>query len=310
MPAAALPDLPDLSARWETDALDLDAYLRRIQYDGPRVPSLAVLRELQRAHLQAIPFENLDVMAGIEVRLDMDSLQDKLVRRGRGGYCHEHNILFATVLSRLGFEVAGRNARILMGDDERRLTPLGHTMLAVFVEGRAWHVDVGVGNIGPREPMPLEDGVQVDHDGWRYRIDRGPGGRWVLRHLRDDGWFNVYQFTDETYYRVDYGEQNFLVMYHPDSPFHKQIIVQYNGAESRYALTGRQLKTWRPGRDVEQREISDSAFPSVLEQVFGLEIDSAQLGALLKRLDEPENPKSQGEGDHGPTDERDHAGSQ
>ena len=33
-----------------TDAPDLDAYFRRIGYDGPREPTLAVLRELHALH--------------------------------------------------------------------------------------------------------------------------------------------------------------------------------------------------------------------------------------------------------------------
>ncbi|MGL6249636.1 MAG: arylamine N-acetyltransferase family protein, partial [Billgrantia desiderata] len=49
------------STQWETSALDLDAYLARIDYRGPLAPSLETLTALQQAHLAAVPFENLEI---------------------------------------------------------------------------------------------------------------------------------------------------------------------------------------------------------------------------------------------------------
>ena len=71
--------------------LDLDAYLRRIGYDGPRKASLEVLNALHALHPRAIPFENLDPLMGITPRLDLESLQTKLIVGQRGGYCFEQN---------------------------------------------------------------------------------------------------------------------------------------------------------------------------------------------------------------------------
>ncbi|HEY6895457.1 MAG TPA: arylamine N-acetyltransferase, partial [Rhodanobacteraceae bacterium] len=67
--------------------LDLEAYLARIQWNGARTPTLATLRALLQAHMRAIPFENLDVLLGRPVRLDLDGVQSKLVLARRGGYC-------------------------------------------------------------------------------------------------------------------------------------------------------------------------------------------------------------------------------
>ncbi len=44
--------------------MDIEAYLRRIQYDGPRDPSPTTLRGLHRQHLFTVPFENLDIPLG------------------------------------------------------------------------------------------------------------------------------------------------------------------------------------------------------------------------------------------------------
>jgi len=84
-----------------TEALDLDAYLARIGYDGGVDPTVETLAALHRAHVLSIPFENLDILLGRPIRLDLASLQAKLIRARRGGYCFEQNSLFAAVLERL-----------------------------------------------------------------------------------------------------------------------------------------------------------------------------------------------------------------
>ena len=85
--------------------MDLPAYLRRINYRGEQSPTAATLRELHRAHLLAVPFENLDIHLGRTILLDQDALFDKIVTRRRGGFCYELNGLFALLLRGLGFEV-------------------------------------------------------------------------------------------------------------------------------------------------------------------------------------------------------------
>ncbi|UUT36246.1 arylamine N-acetyltransferase [Microbacterium elymi] len=72
--------------------LDLDRYLDRIGYSGTREATRQVLDEIIARHTTAIPFENLDPFLGTPNRLDLESLQRKLVDRGRGGYCFEHNL--------------------------------------------------------------------------------------------------------------------------------------------------------------------------------------------------------------------------
>src|SRR5690606_13031290 len=229
--------LGHLSTRWDSEPLDLPAYLERIGQDGPLPPTLDTLRALQAAHLDAIPFEGLDPYLGRPVPLDIESLQDKLVRRGRGGYCHEQNILFATVLDRLGFQVTGRSARMLMGSDELEITEIGHTILSVVIDGTDWHVDVGIGNAGPRGPLPLVEGGEFTTGPWRYRMDRSGLGHWLLRLWRPGGWFNLVHFTEERFYRADYADQNYVVATKPTSPFVQKMMVQHNGADTRHVLT-------------------------------------------------------------------------
>jgi len=91
------------SGRSQRCMMDLDAYFRRIGYSGSRAPTLETLAALHALHPTAIPFENLDTLRGAPVRLDLDSLERKLVRQRRGGYCFEQNLLLRTCSPRSGF---------------------------------------------------------------------------------------------------------------------------------------------------------------------------------------------------------------
>src|SRR5260221_833573 len=95
--------------------LDIEAYFRRIEYAGERKPTLSALHDLHLAHATHIPFENLDVMLRRPIRLDLASIESKLVHNRRGGYCFEQNLLIAAVLEQLGFSVTLLAARVRFG---------------------------------------------------------------------------------------------------------------------------------------------------------------------------------------------------
>src|SRR5450755_3294038 len=106
-----------------TSSVDLDAYFERIGHLGDCGPTLETLRRLHALHAEAIAFENLSPFLGEEVKLDISSLQDKLVRGGRGGYCFEQNLLFWHVLTVLGFQVTGLAARVRLTVPEHIVMP-------------------------------------------------------------------------------------------------------------------------------------------------------------------------------------------
>ena len=274
---------PHPSTLWETQELDLEAYMDRIGHDGPREPTLETLRTLQAAHLDAIPFEGLDSVLGRDVHIDLVSVQDKLIRRRRGGYCHEHNTLFATVLDRLGFRVTGRAARILMGADEHRIGPVSHSILSVEVDGVDHHVDVGVGNTGPRGPIPLVEGDQTATGPWVYRMERTDLGHWLLRLRRPGDWFNVLQFTEEPYYRADYAVHNFFSSKNPSSPFVRRIVVEHNGGHVRRSLADLKLSAFHPSGERHTQDLTPEEIPHVLRSVFDLHLPEEHEQALVAR---------------------------
>ncbi|MGR6920593.1 arylamine N-acetyltransferase family protein [[Actinomadura] parvosata] len=222
---------------WDIEKLDIDAYLRRIGYDGPHTPAAGTLRAVHLAHVRAIPFENLDVLLGRDISLDLGSLQDKMVTGGRGGYCHEHNLLFAAALERLGFTVTRHLARIRLGG--RRHLPRSHAMLTVVAEGRTWLADVGFGGEGLVEPMPFEDGASVRSGPWRWRLAR-EDDFWVLYAGEEQ----LYAFRpEEPQLPSDFEVANFYVSRHPQSPFTRHVLAQRTTADERVRLEGRSFAT-------------------------------------------------------------------
>lgn len=227
-------------AEWETDRLDLDAYLERIAYRGALAGDAETLRGLHRAHATTIPFENLDIVLGRGIELDLESVQDKLVRRKRGGYCFEHNLLLAAVLERLGYAVTRLAARVQPSGAGVRT----HMLLRVVAEGRAWLADVGFG-ASLLEPLPLEP-TTARQGGWSYRLEQADSGAWLLRSGKLEGWSEMYEFSLEPQRPIDYAVYNHYTATHPRSPFVGQVVAQRLEADVQHVLRGGMLTT-RPG---------------------------------------------------------------
>src|SRR3954451_24890203 len=112
--------------------VDLDAYVQRIRWTGPTTPTYDTLAGLISAHTTHIPFENLDVLLNRPIRLDLDSIQAKLVRANRGGYCYEHATLMAAVLEALGFQLTRHAARVILFGPASE-APRSHMFLSVVI---------------------------------------------------------------------------------------------------------------------------------------------------------------------------------
>ncbi|QEV20666.1 arylamine N-acetyltransferase family protein [Streptomyces alboniger] len=266
---------------WNGEELDFDAYLARLGHTGETKPDLHTLRALHRAHVAAIPFENLEMMLGRPVPLDLAALQDKMVRRRRGGYCYEQNLLFAAALERIGFDVIGLGARVRAGASTTRAVT--HMLLKVEADGEEWHCDVGFGADGLLEPIRLRDGVEARQGDWRYRIDReGDEGPLVLRTWRSDGWFDLYAYTLERRLPVDYVVMNHYTSTHPRSSFIRQPVVQKAAPEARRRLVGDQLSVTHPDGSVVQQSVPVGELAGFLARKFGIELDADDSAELIR----------------------------
>jgi N-hydroxyarylamine O-acetyltransferase len=249
-------------------ALDLGAYLARIGHVGDLSPTPAVLEGLHLAHATHIPFENLDILLGRPIRLDLASLQAKLVHGKRGGYCFEQNLLFAAVLEHLGFRVTRLAARVRYGTT--RLLPRTHMLLTVDIQGGTWLADVGFGGEGLLRPLPLIAGQETRHYAWTYRVVE-ESGLWILQSHSGEGWNDLYAFTREPQHLVDFEMASYYVSTHPDSIFVRSLTAQRPTPEARYILRKREF-TVQCGETATSRTLEGNVeLLGLLGEYFGLD---------------------------------------
>lgn len=272
-----------LGTEWGVERLDLAGYLARVRCPQPPPPTADGLRRLHRAHLGAICFENLDVALGRGVSTDLVDIQAKLVDARRGGYCHEHNLLFAAALEQLGFEVTRLLARAR--DDGRVVLPRGHATLLVRADGATWLTDVGFGSDGLLEPLRLAEGRAVRQGGWAYRLERR-GADWVLRAGLPDASV-LYSFTPGEYRRADFEQANYFVSTHPSSPFATELIVQRTSADARYALRGLDLTITLATRRKAHRRVAARDLRAVLRDTFALDLTAGEAHTLAAFVTRP-----------------------
>lgn len=204
--------------------IDLDAYFERIGLSGPMPPTLATLNALTAAHVQAIPFENLDVLLGRPIDLTPAALADKLVGRGRGGYCFEQNGLLLEVLLALGFQATGLSARVRYQRPRGDVPPRTHLFVRVDLDGEAWAADVGVGGLSMTSAIRLdvEDEQRTPHE--PRRIVRE--GDVLFNQVRfGEDWHDVYEFTGEAMPPIDRIVANWFTSAHPESHFKNRLVV-------------------------------------------------------------------------------------
>ena len=260
------------------EAVDLADYAARIGFTGELLPSAECLRELHLAHATHVPFENIEVLMGRPVRLDIESLWKKLVVGRRGGYCFEQNTLFAAVLEKVGFPVRRLAARVRMG--AAGITARNHMLLAVEADGRQWLCDVGFGGEALLCPIAWLPGETSAQFAWKYRLmEEAPG--YVLQMWRPEGWLDLYSFTLEEQHAVDYEVANYFTLTHPDSFFRKQLMVDIPGPEIRVTLVGRRLIERRPDGDSEVLLADDAAVLETLAERFGMHFPAGTAFPLM-----------------------------
>ena len=265
--------------------MDLDAYFARVGFNGARVPTLNALRDLHLAHAQAIAFENLNPLLGWRVALDLPSIEEKLVRSGRGGYCFEQNALLATALRELGFNVTGLAARVLLNAPEDAIRPRTHMLLKIDLDGESHIADVGFGGLTLTRPLRLVAGLEQStaHEPFRLiPLDDG----FKLQALIGEAWKTLYRFDLQPQFDVDYEVSNHYTSTHPASHFRSMLVAARPVPGGRYALSNNQLAIHHIGAPSERRVLTNvQEVRQVLESMFGLTLPAAaELDPALARV--------------------------
>jgi N-hydroxyarylamine O-acetyltransferase len=254
--------------------MDIQSYLDRIGSRGPLTHTAETLRDLQVAHLQTVPFENLSIHAHQPIVLDDESLFDKVVARRRGGFCYELNGLFAALLRALGFQVTMLSAAVARPDGTFG-PDFDHMALQVNLEERwlaRWLVDVGFGD-SFRHPLRLDERGEQPEGAQAFRIAED-GGHLLL--LRRDGpekpWQPQYRFTLQPYEYPDYAGMCHFHQTSPESHFTRQTLCSLATPEGRITLSGRKLITTHGGERQEKNVESEDERAALLRELFGVTV--------------------------------------
>ena len=242
-----------------TTPFDLDAYFRRIGYTGARAPTLETLRAVHFRHTEALPFENLDPFLRRPVRLDMESLQQKMVRGGRGGYCYEQNLLLMHALNALGFNAKGLAARVLWNAAVTNSTPpRTHMLLLLDVDGKAHIADAGFGVMTLTGPLRLEAATEQATPHEPYRLKR-VGEEYLLEARMRGEWKPLYRFSLQEQPLPDIEIYSWYVSNHPESRFVTGLMVARAAADCRYTLLNNEFAAHRLQGASERRVLTSAA---------------------------------------------------
>lgn len=256
--------------------MEVSTYLNRIGYDGPLNQIAETLRALHRAHMMSVPFENLDIPLRNKIVLSVPSFYDKIVRRGRGGFCYELNGLFGWLLEQLGFNVTLYSARVFEGQEPG--SDFDHLVLEVHLEQR-WLADVGFGD-SFLEPIPLDEITEQEQQDSLYRLSRDEDGWTVLRRRPGSNWEPQYEFT---LISRQLGEFSEMCEYHqtsPESSFTQKRICSMATEKGRISLSDMHLIITESGVREERELTSIEEYGLALQSYFGVQVEGLDFGMV------------------------------
>ena len=285
--------------------INLPAYLKRIQLPSNPLPppTLPTLKLICAQHNRCIPFENIDVVLKRSIKIDLQSLETKIVLNKRGGYCFEQNTLLQAVLLQVGYSTVRRVlCRVRSGRDET-MPATANTHVALIVQDqsldRKYIVDVAFGGKQSIHPLRLDmnEETQTVSDGlFRTRaVDDGYTLIETKNSNNESSWRSLYKFRDETAESVDCEMGNFWTSNYPTSRFCTQFFisrrvgVEGGRDEFHYILNNSYVARRYDGSGVgvdEERIIqSKKELLDLVRNVFDVQLSEEEEGNDLKGID-------------------------
>jgi len=252
--------------------IDLNAYLRRLRYDGPLGADLATLRAITTAHVNAIPFENLNPLLRLPVSLELADIERKLVHEHRGGYCFEQNGLLLAALRALGYDASGLIARVLWMKPEDAVVAQTHMLLRVELSGESWLVDVGFGSMALSGALRLQPDIAQPTGNEPFRLLEQQGD-WRMQAQVKDEWRTLYRFDLQPRPAIDYVVANHYTSTYPESHFLHSLIMARTLADRRLGLRNREFVVHHTGGESVRRVLAGvDEIKQVMRDEFGIRL--------------------------------------
>jgi N-hydroxyarylamine O-acetyltransferase len=248
---------------------DPNPYLARINFTGPADPNPDTLRRLHLAHLRAVPFENLDISLGRPIVCDEQRFLHKIVTLRRGGFCYELNGAFAALLRTLGYNVTLLSARVSRPDGSAS-PEFDHLALHVHLD-EPWLADVGFGD-SFLEPLRLNDGIEQEQHGHRFRIAEVGDVMIVQRQDPAGVWNSQYQFRRVPKNLTDFARRCHFHQTSPESHFTQQRICTLPTLDGRITLADLKFICTRNNLREERLLNNEEEWLTVLKRDFGVKL--------------------------------------
>lgn len=262
----------------------IESYLARIGHTVAPPVDENGLFELHRSHAFSIPFENVSPFLGEPVSLELEALHEKLLRRGRGGYCFEQNGLFAWALSELRFDFQVLLARVQLQNPEPG--PLTHQLGIATVKGKEYLCDVGFGGPSIRYPMPFETGRVEIQDSEAFRLTENADLGYGLQQRQEDGtWMPLYWFRRQRVLPVDILMGNHFCATWEKSIFRGHLLCSLPFPGGKHTLMSRELKERREGSLKEAKKLATGEeLVRELRERFRIELSAEEGRRLAERF--------------------------
>jgi len=249
--------------------LNIPLYLKRINYTKEVKLNKETLFELQRRHLKSIPFENLDIHFGIEIKLDIDSIYTKIILNKRGGFCYELNGLFYHLLNDIGFDVRMISGRVYRKDNSYT-NEYDHLSIIATIENQKYLVDVGFGKFS-LEPLEIKFDINLTDDFGQFRFNQYDAHYLRINEIINDNLIPQYIFKTK---ERNFSEFEFMCRFHQrskDSHFTKKKVISIVTNNGRITLNDNQLKITK-GKLEKETLFKEKEFDSKLKEYFDIVI--------------------------------------
>jgi len=243
------------------EKMNIEDYINRINYSGDLSPNLEVLKGLQSAHLLNVPFENLDIHYGNYINLDLDNIYDKVVLKGRGGFCYELNGLFDAFLKRIGFDSKIISARVY--DDKRKAFGKEYDHIKYLV-------DVGFGEF-VFHPLKVElDKLQSDPRG-NFVIEKHKNEYLQVSKVQGKTKSVEYIFSEKERGINEFSEMCNYHQTNAESHFTQKKLISKPTKKGRITITGNTLKITENGAVKENSKFNEEDYNKQLLRWFDIE---------------------------------------
>ena len=246
--------------------IEVAGYLQRIGYLGKAEPNAETLRNLHRAHLLSVPFENLDIALKQTIVVDPGSTVRKIVEQRRGGFCYELNGAFAALLESLSFRVTLLSARVAREDGSFG-RDFDHLTLRVDLE-EPWLADVGFGDCF-LEPLRLDERNEQEQVGRVFRITEVENAH-LLEEKVGANWKKQYCLTLQPRQISDFAEMCHFHQTSPESHFTRNSVCTRATSDGRITVTDTKLVITRNGVREERPLAGREERDRILEEQFGI----------------------------------------